>query len=87
MSALKRTEAVGVEPWNPEWAAQKAAEVLRYLGRNAPEVLANTSVLEPHEEAAYQAAMRGDEVAYLEALRGYMRAGRREALRIRRGAA
>ena len=36
MSALKRTEAVGVEPWNTEWAAQKAAEVLRYLGRNYP---------------------------------------------------
>ncbi len=74
-------------PWDTEWAAEKAAEALRYLGRNAPEVLENTSVLEPHEEAAYQAAVRGDEVAYLEALRCFMRAGRAEALRIRRGAA
>jgi hypothetical protein len=76
-----------VEPWDTDKAAQLAADALHYLGRNAPEVLENTSVLEPHEEAAYQAAMRGDEVAYLEALRSYMRAGRGEALRIRRGAA
>jgi hypothetical protein len=78
---------VGAEPWNAEWAAERAADALRYLGRNAPEVLDNTSVLEPHEEAAHEAAMRGDEVAYLEALRAYCRAGRDEALRIRRGAA
>jgi len=76
-----------VEPWDTEWAAEKAADALRYLGRNAPEVLENTCVLEPHEEAANEAAMRGDELAYLEALRGYCRAGRDEALRIRRGAA
>jgi hypothetical protein len=78
---------VGAEPWATEWAAEQAADALRYLGRNAPEVLENTSVLEPHEEAAHQAAMRGDEVAYLEALRAYCRTGRDEALRIRRGAA
>ena len=78
---------VGAEPWNAEWAAERAADALRYLGRNAPEVLDNTSVLEPHEEAAHEAAMRGDEVAYLEALRAYCRAGRDEAVRIRRGAA
>jgi hypothetical protein len=76
-----------VEPWDTEKAAQLAADALRYLGRNAPEVLENTSVLEPHEEAAHQAAMRGAEVAYVEALRAYCRAGRDEALRIRRGAA
>jgi hypothetical protein len=76
-----------VEPWDTDKAAQLAADALHYLGRNAPEVLENTSALEPHEEAAHQAAMRGDEVAYLEALRAYCRAGRDEALRIRRGAA
>jgi len=76
-----------VLPWDTDKAAQLAADALRYLGRNAPEVLENTSVLEPHEEAAHQAAMCGDEVAYLEALRAYCRAGRDEALRIRRGAA
>ena len=76
-----------VEPWDTDKAAQLAADALRYLGRNAPEVLENTSVLETHEEAAHQAAMRGDEDAYLEALRAYMRAGTDEALRIRQGAA
>jgi hypothetical protein len=76
-----------VEPWDVEWAAERAAEALRYLGRNASEILEKTSVLEPHEEAAHRAAMRGDEVAYLEALRAYCRAGRDEALRIRRGVA
>lgn len=87
MSALKLTEAVGVEHWNTEWAAQKAAEVLRYLGRNYPECLENLRALDDHEDTAHEAAMRGDRDAYLEALRCYMRAGRDEALRIRRGAA
>jgi len=50
-------------------------------------VLENTSVLEPYDAAAHQADMRGDAVAYLEALRAYCRAGRDEALRIRGGAA
>jgi hypothetical protein len=87
MSALRRTEAVGVESWNTEWAAQKAAEVLRYLGRNYPECLENLRVLDEHEAAAHEAAVAGDEDAFLEALRCYMRAGRDEALRIRQGAA
>jgi hypothetical protein len=76
-----------VEPWDTDKAAQLAADALRYLGRNAPAVLENMSVLEPHEEGAHQAPMRCDEVAYLEAVRAYCRAGRDEALRIRRGAA
>jgi hypothetical protein len=82
-----RGEATELPPWDCEWASERAADALRYLGRYAPEVLENTSVLEPHEEAAHQAAMRGDEVAYLEALRGYMKAGRDAALEIRRRAA
>ena len=87
MSAPKRTEAMGGEPWDTEWAAEKAAEALRYLGRNYPECLENLRVLHEHEQAAHEAAMRGDEDTFLEALRCYMRAGRDEALRIRRGAA
>jgi hypothetical protein len=81
------SERPGAEPWDTEWAAQSAADALRYLGRNAPEVLENLSVLHEHEEAAHEAAMRGDRDAYLEALRSYCRAGRDEALRIRREAA
>jgi hypothetical protein len=75
-----------VEPWDSEWAAERAAEALRWLGRRYPEGL-DASVLSEHEEAANVAALAGDKDAYLEALRCYMRAGRDEALRIRQGAA
>jgi hypothetical protein len=44
-------------------------------------------VLDEHETAAYDAALLGDREGYLEALRTYMKAGRDEALRIRRRAA
>jgi hypothetical protein len=77
----------GVEAWDTEWAAERAAEALLYLGRNYPECLENLRVLDEHETAAHEAAMRGDRGAYIEALRDYCRAGRDEALRIRRGAA
>ena len=78
---------MGAEPWDTEWAAEKAAEALRYLGRNYPECLENLQVLDEHEAAANEAAMCGDQDSYLESLRAYMRAGRDEALRIRQGAA
>jgi hypothetical protein len=81
------TWAAGAEPWDTEWAAEKAAEALQYLGRNYPECLENLRVLDEAETAAHEAALRGDRDAYLEALRDYCRAGREEALRIRRGAA
>jgi hypothetical protein len=51
-----------------------------------PAQLAET-LSDEHEETAHEAAMRGDRGAYLESLRCYMRAGRHEALRIRRAAA
>jgi len=81
------TTPVRTEPWDTEWAAQKAADALRYLGRNYPECLENLRVLDEHETAAHEAAMRGDRGAYLQSLRCYMRSGRHEAWRIRRGAA
>jgi hypothetical protein len=88
MNPANRTVAeAGVETWDTEWAAEKAAEALRYLGRNYPECLENLRVLEEHEAAAHEAAVAGDQDAYLEALRSYMRAGIAEALRIRRGPA
>jgi hypothetical protein len=87
MSAPKRTEAVGVEPWDTEWAAEKAAEALRYLGGSYPECLENLRVLDEHETAAHEAALLEDRERYLEALRAYMKAGRDAALEIRRGAA
>jgi hypothetical protein len=88
MSGADRTGApAGIEPWDTEWAAERAAEALRYLGRNYPECLENPRVLDEHEEAAHEAAMRGDREGCLGALRSYMRAGREAALEIRRGAA
>jgi hypothetical protein len=77
----------GAEPWDCEWAVERAAEALRYLGRNYPECLENLRVLDEAETAAHEAALRGDKDAYLKALRGYCSTGRDEALRIRRGAA
>jgi hypothetical protein len=75
------TEAVSVEPWDTEWAA----EALRYLGTHYPECLGALRVLDEHETAAHEAALLGDCEVYLEALRGYMKAGRDGALDIRRG--
>ncbi len=81
------TGAVGARPWDTEWAAERAAEALRYLGTHYPECLAALRVLDEHEEAAHEAAMDADEVRCREALRDYMSDGRDEALRIRKGAA
>jgi hypothetical protein len=44
---------VGVEPWDTEWAAKKAAEALRYLGRHYPECVVS-EVLREYEDAALQ---------------------------------
>ena len=72
--------------WNTEWAAEKASAALRYLANFYPEAAASEA-LHPHQDTAHAAVVAGDRKAYLEALRGYMRAGRDEALRIRREAA
>ena len=78
------TWVMGAERWDTEWAAEKAAEALCYLGRNYPECLENLRILDEHETAAHEAALLGDREGYLEALRGYMKAGRDAALEIRR---
>ncbi len=75
-----------VEPWDIERADELASEALAYLARHYPEC-SGSEALRPYEEAAHEAAMDADEVRYREALRAYCRAGRDEALRIRRGAA
>jgi hypothetical protein len=77
----------GAGPWDTEWAAERAAEALRYLGRNYPECLENLRALDEHETAAHEAALLGDREGYLAALRGYMKAGRHAALEMRRRAA
>lgn len=72
--------------WDTEWAATKASEAMQYLAASYPEA-SGSEALHPHQDAAHAAAVAGDREAYLEALRGYMRAGRDEALRIRKEAA
>jgi hypothetical protein len=59
MASRNRTQAVGVEPWDTEWAAHKAAEALQYLGRNYPECLENLRALDEYERAAHEAALLG----------------------------
>ena len=78
--------AVGAQPWEVEWAAELAGEALGYLAHHYPEC-AGSEALRVHEEAAHEAAMDAGEDKYVEALRSFVRAGRDEALRIRRGAA
>jgi hypothetical protein len=59
---------------------------LEWLAKNYPEC-SGAEGLREHDKAAASSAATGDREAYLEALRTYCRAGRDEALRIRRGAA
>ena len=69
-----------------EWAATKAVGAMRWLAERYPECAASEA-LHPFQDAAHLAAVAGDQEAFLEALRGYMRAGRDEALKIRGRAA
>ena len=71
---------------NTDWCAERAGEALRYLSRHYPEA-SGSEELHLHQDAAHAAAVAEDEAGYIEALRGYMRAGRDAALRTRRGAA
>jgi hypothetical protein len=65
-----------------EWCAVRASDALRWLADNYPEC-SGSEALHPHQDAAHEAAVAGDEAAYLEALRSYMRVGRSVALEIR----
>ena len=81
MSAAK-----SIEPWDTEWAHEQAVKALEWLAENYPEC-SGAEGLREHYKAVDESAAAGDHEAYLEALRSYCRAGRDEALRIRRGAA
>jgi hypothetical protein len=72
--------------WDTEWAAEKASATMRYPADFHPEA-SGSEALHRHQDAAHAAAVAGDEARYLDVLRGYMRAGREEALRVRKGAA
>ncbi len=75
-----------VPEWPVEWATERASEALKWLAYHYPECAASEA-LHRHDAAVDAAAMSGDREAFLEVRRGYCRAGRDEALRIRRGAA
>lgn len=72
--------------WDPDWAAQRAAEAMRYLADHYPEC-SGADELDPYHHAVHDAAMTGDRDTYEAALREYMLAGRRIALEKRKGAA
>jgi hypothetical protein len=72
--------------WGTEWAYGMAAKAIRYLAENYPEC-GGAEALDPYRDAVHEAAVAEDRGAYEEALREYMKAGRREALAVRRGAA
>ena len=67
--------------WSQEWALEKAAQAIRYLAEFYPEC-GGLEALDPYQDAVHQAAVKEDRGAYEEALRDYMRAGRREALKV-----
>ena len=66
-------------------AVARAAEALRYLGGHYPECLEDLRVLDERETATHEAALLGDREDYPEALRGYMKASKDAALKVRRG--
>ena len=72
--------------WDASWAGERVSEAMHYLAEHYPESAASPE-LHPHQDAAHDAAVAEDEGRYLDALRGYMRAGRDAALRVRKGAA
>jgi hypothetical protein len=74
------TGAVGVEPWDTEWAYEQACKALEWLAEKYPEC-SGAEGLKKHDKAADEAAAAGDREAYLKVLRAYCRAGRDEALR------
>ena len=72
--------------WDEEHAAKLAADALNWLAEWFPEC-SGSLALNALTEAADAAGVAGEHARYREALRRYCRAGRDEALRIRRGAA
>jgi hypothetical protein len=72
--------------WCQEWAYEKAAQAMRYLAEHYPEC-GGLEALDPYHDTFHEAAIAEDQGAYEEALREFMRGGRREALAVRRGGA
>jgi hypothetical protein len=65
-------------------ALNLATKAVYYLARHYPE---GVDAADSYQQAVNEAAAKGDREAYAEALREYVRAGRRAALGVRKGAA
>ena len=65
--------------WSQRPADERAGQAVRYLAENYPEC-GGTEVLGPYYDAMHEAAAREVWDGYEDALRNYMRAGRRAAL-------
>jgi len=76
---MRTTSPPAQGTWSQEWAMEKAAQAMRFLAQHFPEA-GGLEVLDPYQEAVHEAAVAEDRGVYEEALREYMRAGRREAL-------
>ncbi len=62
-----------------ESAYESAVQAVRYLAESNPEC-GGSEALDPYHDAVTEAATREDWDGYVDALRNYMRAGRRVAL-------
>jgi hypothetical protein len=72
----------GVSPpllWSQKSAYERAVQAVRYLAESNPEC-GGIEALDPYHDAVHEAAAREDWDGYMDALRNYMRAGRRAAL-------
>jgi hypothetical protein len=68
--------------WDPDLAFERARTAYRYVAANFPDT-ADLEVLAPYTAAAHEAERRADMEGFEAALRGLMRAAKREATRER----
>jgi hypothetical protein len=69
-----------VSAWDPDLAHQRATAAYRYVADVYPKG-ASYELLGPYTDVTYEAERRGDMEGFEAALRGLMRAAKREAMR------